>query len=427
MTRLIETVLCVGMLGLVACPPGAHAAPPAYAVEAVEFDVANAGMPWLAPLSGGGVVMSWTRLVPEGPRLEHARYLDGRWSPPEEIARAQTGEQWFVNWADFPSIVELDDGRLAAHYLVSSGPDVFAYDVHVATRSAEGAWQPSIVPHRDGTPTEHGFVSLLPWHEHALKAIWLDGRHTHAEQPGHGDPMTLRSAVIDGDSLAHENEIDASVCDCCQTSAVRLPGEGALVAYRGRSGEEVRDITVARFRDGAWSTPRVVNEDGWVIHGCPVNGPALAAAGQRIALAWFTLAHDEPRVNVAFSGDGGEAWSVPVRIDDGQPLGRVDVVMVDDDHALVSWIERGERESRIRVRTVAASGELGDAVTVNGHAGLASRASGFPRMARTGHGDVLIAWTVVNEDRRHIEVRRLWRAAAWAQTGSEDPSQVSSR
>ncbi|MCC5869098.1 MAG: exo-alpha-sialidase [Gammaproteobacteria bacterium] len=411
MKRLFETVFCAGILGVAACLSGAQAAPPAHSVETVRFEATNAGMPWLAPLSDGGVVMSWTRLTPEGPRLEHARFADGRWSASEEIARAQAGEEWFVNWADFPSIVELDDGRFAAHYLVSSGPDVFAYDVHVATRTAEGAWQPSIVPHRDGTPTEHGFVSLLPWHEHALKAIWLDGRHTHAEQPGHGDPMALRSAVIDGDDLTHEHEIDASVCDCCQTSAVRLPGEGALVAYRGRSREEVRDILVARFRDGAWSTPRVVHDDGWVIHGCPVNGPAIAATGERIALAWFTLAHDEPRVNVAFSDDGGDTWSAPVRIDGGQPLGRVDVVMVDDDHALVSWIERDAGGPRIRVRSVAVSGDLGEPVTVNVDAGLASRASGFPRMARTGHGDVLIAWTVVNDDRRHIEVRRLHSAA----------------
>ncbi len=407
------------LLGLAAWPAAAVETSPTFTVERVEFDGADAAMPWLAPTSDGGVVMSWTRLAPEGPRLEYARYADGHWStPPERVAHQQADEEWFVNWADFPSIVELDDGRLAAHYLVSSGPDTFAYDVHVTTRTAKGQWQPSIVPHRDGTQTEHGFVSLLPWNGQALKAIWLDGRHTHAEQPGHGDPMTLRSAVLDGNSLAHEHQVDGSVCDCCQTSAVRLPGGGALVAYRDRSSDEVRDIAVARFADGAWSAPRVVHEDGWVIHGCPVNGPALAAAGKRIALAWYTFANDEPRVNIAFSEHGGDEWSAPVRIDGGRPAGRVDVVMVDGEHALVSWIERDAGESRIRVRTVSTSGEPGQPVTVNVGADLAERATGFPRMARTGNGDVLIAWTAAGDIGRSIEVRRLRRTADGASGGS---------
>lgn len=408
MQRVSTRAIAAALLFVTAVVGADDESLPRPVIEPVTFDGADAGMPWLAPLADGGVVMSWTRLAEDGPRLEYARHTGDGWSASNEVARQHEGQEWFVNWADFPSIIELDDGRLAAHYLVSSGPGVFAYDVHVVSQDANGRWPASTVPHRDGTPTEHGFVSMLPWGGDALKAVWLDGRHTHTgDTPGHGGPMTLRSAVLGEQGLSDEHEIDASVCDCCQTSAVRLPGGRALVAYRDRSEEEVRDIAVARFGDGGWSAPKTVHHDGWQIHGCPVNGPAMAAHGEHIALAWFTLVEDEPRVQLAFSEDGGDTWSSPVRVHDARAVGRVDMVMLDPARALVSWIERVDGTARIRVRVAGISGALGDAVTVDADAALAGRATGFPRMARTGDGDVLIAWTAADEGRRSVEVRRV--------------------
>ena len=35
-----------------------------------------------------------------------------------------------------------------------------------------------------------------------------------------------------------------------------------------------------------------VYNDGWKIAACPVNGPAVAANGKRVALAWFTAPND---------------------------------------------------------------------------------------------------------------------------------------
>src|SRR5258708_7811707 len=53
-------------------------------------------------------------------------------------------------------------------------------------------WSAPLTPHRDGTATEHGFVSLAA-ESGDLAAVWLDGRKTagHDEgAPGPGPDMT---------------------------------------------------------------------------------------------------------------------------------------------------------------------------------------------------------------------------------------------
>ena len=122
-----------------------------------------------------------------------------------------------------------------------------------------------------------------------------------------------------------------------------------------------------------------------------MNGPAVAASGRRVAVAWFTAPGDSARVKLAFSDDAGARFGAPIRIDEGTPAGRVDVALLSDGAALVTWIERtGGDVAAVRTRRVNRDGKLGAAITVA--TSSAARASGFPRMAITGN-EVVFAWT----------------------------------
>src|SRR5690606_29778853 len=108
-----------------------------------------------------------------------------------------------------------------------------------------------------------------------------------------------------------------------------------------------------------------VHADNWEISGCPVNGPALAADGHQVAIAWFTAANDSARVKVAFSGDAGASFGDPIVADDGAPAGRVDVALLQGGDALVTWIERvGGDTAAVRVRRVRRDGQAGTSFTV---------------------------------------------------------------
>ena len=341
------------------------------------------GEPNLVVGDDGRVYLNWIERVGEGRhKLQFAVYDADRWSVPKTAAE---GENWFVNWADFPSLAVSSDGAMTAHWLARSADSPYAYDVRIA-QSPDGGkqWQTSITPHRDGTPTEHGFVSMLP-HDGRILAIWLDGRNA-----ADSHVMTLRTATIDrAGGLYDEIELDARVCDCCQTSAVRT-ANGILVAYRDRSGGEIRDISVVRREDGIWSKPQPVSNDGWEINACPVNGPVVVADDQTVALAWFTNAGDVPKVKVAFSKDEGSTFGQPVVVSDGVPMGRVSAVMLADGTTLVGWMKSVGTEAEFRVRRVHPDGTADPPVTVTSM--NASRRSGFPRMARRDD-TLFFAWT----------------------------------
>jgi hypothetical protein len=348
--------------------------------------------PNLFAAADGRVFLSWIDRLGAGRHALRFSVQEGDgWSTPLVIAE---GANWFVNWADFPSLIALPDGSLAAHWLVKSGSGTYAYDVNVA-RSIDGGrtWSGPLVPHRDGTQTEHGFVSLFAVGDGVLQAVWLDGRETTpgADEHDHGGgSMTLRHAAIGRDgALNRETLLDPRVCDCCQTGAA-LTAEGPVVVYRDRSDRETRDIAIVRLREGRWTEPHPVAADHWEIHGCPVNGPAVAAAGRRVAVAWFTAADDTPRVKLAFSQDSGAGFDAPVIIDDGNPLGRVDAELMDDGSALVSWLESSAAGPLLRLRRVRADGRREESITVlPAGAGLTN---GFPRMVRVE--DMLVfAWT----------------------------------
>lgn len=348
--------------------------------------------PNLFAAADGRVFLTWIDRLGAGRHALRFSVQDGDgWSTPLVVAE---GSGWFVNWADFPSLIALPDGSLAAHWLVKSGAGTYAYDVNVARSMDAGrTWSEPLLPHRDGTQTEHGFVSLFAAEDGVLQAVWLDGRETTPGAGEHdhgGGAMTLRHAAIGTDgALARESLLDPRVCDCCQTG-VALAAEGPVVVYRDRSDGETRDIAIVRLREGRWTQPHPVASDGWEIHGCPVNGPAVAAAGRQVAVAWFTAAGDAPRVKLAFSQDSGAGFETPVVIDDGNPLGRVDVALMDDGSALVSWMESSAAGPSLHLRRVRADGRREASITVvPAGAGLTN---GFPRMVRV-HDRLVFAWT----------------------------------
>jgi hypothetical protein len=345
--------------------------------------------PNLALGADGRAYLSWLEQVDSGHALKFSVY-DGRsWSDARTI---RTGRDFFVNWADFPSIIPLDGNRLAAHWLQRTGGATYAYGVRVAISSDNGrSWSAPITPHSDTSSNEHGFVSL--WREGTtLNATWLDGRKYTKEVRSPRNEMTLMTGGIDRSGIPGRDALlDTRVCDCCQTSAA-MAAAGPVVVYRDRSPDEIRDVYVVRRVKGRWTAPAAVHNDGWRIAACPVNGPAVDANGNRVAVAWFTAANEKPEVNLAFSQNGGAKFGNPIQIDDGNPAGRVDVALLSDGGALVTWIERtGGDTATVRMRRVDHKGKAARSITIA--ASSAVRASGFPRLAIAGE-QVLFAWTV---------------------------------
>jgi hypothetical protein len=94
---------------------------------------------------------------------------------------------------------------------------------------------------------------------------------------------------------------------------------------------------------------------------------------------------------------------VPVLVEEGAVNGRVDVVLVSDAIALVSWIGKtAEGLGQIRMRRVSVAGELGPVQIIA--EGDVSRAAGFPQLVESRDG-LVYAWTEPGEPSRVLTAR----------------------
>ncbi|MCH7475641.1 MAG: exo-alpha-sialidase [Gemmatimonadetes bacterium] len=392
-----RAILPMAILVAVSCSAADRDAPPDFVLGAVEFSgPPGSAEPNLFTTSDGRVLMSWHEPTGEETHaLRMAVRTQHGWSEPVTVAQDRA---FFVNWADFPSVVEQTDGTWVVHWLEKVARPPYAYHVMLSRSTDNGeTWSEPGRAHQDLSPTEHGFVSMVPLAEGGVSLLFLDGRSTGPGPDGHGmGPMSVRFNMVSADGkIGSESLVDERACDCCQTALVRLDNGNFVAAYRDRTEEEIRDIAVSRLIDGEWTDPRVVANDNWHFAACPVNGPSLSTAGDDVVLAWFTAPDGDNRVSVAFSRDGAETFGTPIRIDDGNPSGRVDIELLDDGSALVVWLEQMGKEAAIRARRVEASGALGAPWTVTSTS--AARRSGFPRLTIAGD-EVVFAWTLVGDD-----------------------------
>ena len=394
-SRLRFTALII----LAGCSSGDRTAPSAARVTLLTSPAGpRSGEPFLASDPRGTVHMTWLETTGDSTHaVRYARLTGETWSQPTTVVERR---DLFVNWADYPSVIATPSGRLLVHWLQRSGAGRYAYDVRIAQSSDSGkTWSEGSVLHTDRSAAEHGFVALWAAPGDSVRGAWLDGRQMTAGEGGHGKgAMSVQSvSVASTGALGAEQPLDLRTCDCCQVAAT-VAASGPVVAYRDRTEDEIRDIAVVRLVDGKWTWPSIVHADGWHIEACPVNGPALAARGDTVAIAWFTGAQDTARVHVAFSVDGGQRFASPVRADGGTPAGRVGISLDENGDAVVSWLERVPPEdAEVRVRRVARSGAMGAPMTISRT--KAARASGFPRIVRRG-GALLAAWTVPGDSAR---------------------------
>ena len=193
-------------------------------------------------------------------RLRFSVYENAEFRKPRTIAQ---GTDWFINWADFPSIAALADGTLAAHWLARNGKGTYAYGIRIATSTDGGqSWSAPFWLHDDRSSTEHGFVSMLPQSDGHFLAIWLDGR----DMKSTGNTQLWTRRFDARGTLSEELRLDERVCSCCQTSMAQI-GSRVLAVYRDRDSDEIRDISKVGWDGKRWSQPREVHVDRWKIPG----------------------------------------------------------------------------------------------------------------------------------------------------------------
>jgi hypothetical protein len=391
---LAAALACVALAGLRAATPVTDIpAPAAAGAMGPSLVLAPDGTPWLSWLEPVGKE-TWAM------KVSRFEVKNRSWSAARPVAQ---GADLLANWADFPQLSIGRDGRLTAVWFINNpahhaaagdghhGPGYRA--IYRSSTDDGKTWSPDLPVSDEALAVE--FVALQPLADGRMLAAWLDGR-THGR-------MALYARVLDGrPGPGPDTLVDASVCDCCQLAFVPTTGGGALLAYRGRTKDEIRDIQLARFDGKTWSRLPALHADAWKIAGCPVNGPQLAECGDLVGAVWFTAPDNQARVLARVSDNAGDSFDPVVRVDLGRPQGRVDSVMLADGTLVMSWLEMTGQETGkqggIYLRTLSLEGRLSEPQLVIPSS--TSRMSGFPRMVLLGGRQVLLACTQDGEPTR---------------------------
>jgi hypothetical protein len=338
----------------------------------------------------GSLSLSWISSKEENKAfLNYSQYKKGRWIKPQVIA---SGSDWFVNWADFPAHAINQDLIITSH-LKKSASGTYTYDVILNLQKLSGEKiRENFLLNTDGVKAEHGFVSIMANNEKGFFITWLDGRNTIGKKlEGDHKPMTIRFAEItDKGDVIKESELDASTCDCCQTS-IAITNDGPIVVYRDRSEEEVRDIYSVKNINGTWEKPNAVHDDGWIINGCPVNGPKVAVNSKNLAVSWFTVSNNHPLVNVSFSKNNGNSFGAPLKVNDHDAIGRVDVAFLNDEEVIVSYMEVDDIGTYLRIKKVSFDGKISEPITISKIDG--GRNTGVPQLEIID-SEIFIVWTI---------------------------------
>lgn len=178
-------------------------------------------------------------------------------------------------------------------------------------------------------------VALLPDGEAAI--IWLDNRKTYDMEGS-----ALYFAVTQGkNGFTGERKIGEGCCQCCRTALFVDNKAGIHVLYRGIIRDSIRDMVHSVSIDGgnSFSDPRVINNDNWVIRGCPHTGPAMTENKDGLHFAWFTGAINKGCFYTR-SDRNGEYFTGHERISENGS--HPQITALQDGRLITSWDETVE-------------------------------------------------------------------------------------
>ena len=326
----------------------------------------------------GSPLLSWVEAANGSYTLRYAFRHGSAWSEARTIVEDR---HIWRHPAELPESVSLSDGTMLAHWVEKGKESSDAEDIFVSSSRDGIHWSEPVMAHHDHSPVQHGLASMVASGPREASIFWLQALK------GEDGPVSLMRTIVGADGKEiKEEDLDSDVCSCCPTSTVKT-SKGLLVAYRDHTPQDIRDIAVLRFENGKWSTSRILNPDKWQINACPVNAASASAKNERVAIAWYTEANDNPRVQIIFSSDAGTTFGKPIVVSSHDAQGYASTALTDDG-AFVSWIEEGERSARVLARFVSSAGTAGPVAQI---AEGSRQSLGYPQLLHAGN-ETWIAW-----------------------------------
>lgn len=347
----------------------------------------DAAEPATAAAEDGGFYVAWVNHDTKQADVILARFNDkgAMQGSPVRVNRA-TGAA--TAWrGDQPSLAVAPDGAVYVLWTarVEEG-EKRGTNIFLSTSHDRGQTFASEVKVNDDKGiVDHGMHSLAVAKDGRIYAGWLDERNVVQPMPstkaeGHhvesNRDLFIAYSTDGGRTFSANQKVASEACPCCKT-AMTVAADGTLFAgWRQVLPGDFRHIAVATSVDGGetFSAPKIVSDDGWVIHGCPVSGPSLSvdSASGKLRVVWYAGSEDQkPGLYFAESSDKGQSFSARQLLAPETVHGTPAITAGKHD-AIALWQQAGSGETRMRglenagsVARVALNAELPAASYVN--------------------------------------------------------------
>lgn len=255
----------------------------------IQVDSMPGTAPYLTRDNKGRTILSWVRNLEDSSSIFcYAISEDGGKSFGKPVIIPPSANV-HPHSENLPKVIFKPSGEIIAVWGIASNDprNKYAGMVNYAQSFDDGTtWTEAkpLVNDTAGYDQRYSDISLLPDGEVGI--IWLDNRITTAT-----DGAALYISTTKGrNGFQGEKLISQPCCECCRTDLFVDSKNNIHVLYRGIIQDSIRDMVHAVSTDGGktFSEPKQINDDHWVLNGCPHTGPAMTENKNGLHFAWYT-------------------------------------------------------------------------------------------------------------------------------------------
>ncbi len=275
-----------------------------------------------APLAVGAALDARGRLWLA--RVENRRLLvshsdDGGIGFSAPVAVTPQQEAITADGENRPKLAVGADGIVHVSWSQSLGQPMSAHIRYARSTDGGRSFSPPVILNDDRQVISHRFDALATDGRGGVAVVWLDARSRTAKTGGKS-PQTdvgLYAALSQdgGANFGRNRKVAGHSCQCCRT-ALTWTAAGPVAFWRHVFGRNIRDFAIASLNGGAVLR---VTDDAWEIDGCPHHGGGIAADGRgNLHIAWFT--DGEQRKGIFYRRIAATDFSKAAALDMSEPL-----------------------------------------------------------------------------------------------------------
>lgn len=134
--------------------------------------------------------------------------------------------------------------------------------------------------------TSCSFSGISRLSDGEIGIAWLD---TNKDPEKKGRPV-LFAKTLGKDKISTPVVIESEACQCCRVSITSSAKGQISIAFRDLLPGSIRDISMSFSSDNGKIFHRITDfsKDGWMVDGCPHNGPSIAMNNDKNYTAWFS-------------------------------------------------------------------------------------------------------------------------------------------